>query len=96
MDWISSAITGRHGKHGFADVEESHTTLPRWYSSVHRGPINFLDHSRGRDLGFCRDHLSCLDIPLRIFGSAFDPRRFSCLRRIANYFNIPIRKTLIT
>ena len=73
----------------FADVEESHTTLPALVFFRSPRPDNSWITAAGAILDSAAITLSCLDIPYESSAALSIRAGFLALRRIANYFNIP-------
>ena len=73
----------------FADVEESHTTLPALVFFRSPRPENSWVTAAGAVLDSAAITLSCLDVPYESSAALSIRAGFLALRRIANYFDIP-------
>jgi hypothetical protein len=73
----------------FADIEESHTTLPTLVFFRSPRPENSWVTAAGTILDAAAITLSTLDIPYEVSAALSIRAGFLSLRRIANYFDIP-------
>ncbi|HSB02225.1 MAG TPA: hypothetical protein VLE49_16365 [Anaerolineales bacterium] len=73
----------------FADIEESHTTLPTLVFFRSPRPENSWVTAAGTILDAAAITLSAIDIPYEVSAALSIRAGFLALRRIANYFDIP-------
>ena len=73
----------------FADIEESHTTLPALVFFRSPRPENSWVTAAGAVLDAAAITLSTIDIPYEVSGALCIRAGFFAFRRIANYFDIP-------